>query len=286
MKRPALILIFTLIPILFFSCGKKKLPYLTKSKNAEEAAYSPNKDAEIQRYNLKVKEDQAEHRTPYDTLSLISYVLNNYPQGTYLVNFDKTLTFNVPEPAVIYLNREDGKYVLAVIARSKPGERLIEPKNIIGYDQSYIDLDSTKLGTAFFYLSLFKCSGGTFNPVWEAPIPSHGGFNNIEMKKWAYNGTEFIKTDFYYARGSGHIDYNYFLINGLTKFPHLLMTYKGINFERTLANVNSDAYPDYYEHIFYDYGNMIFSRDSVAFVWNKKDSLYVSTRNRRQTRPY
>ena len=286
MKKPALIMIFVLIPVLFFSCGKKKSETAVKEKQKEEAAYSPNKDAEIQRYNLKVKEEQAKHRTPYDTLSLISYVLNNYPRGTYLVSFDKTLTFNVPKPAVIYLKKNDSLYVLAVIARSKPGERLIEPKNIIGYDQSYIDLDSTKLGTAFFYLSLFKCSNGNFNLIWEAPIPSHGGFNNIIMKKWNYNGTPFVKTDFYYARGSGHIDYNYFLINGLTKYPHLLMTYKGINFERTLANVNNDEYPDYYEHIFFDYGNRIYSKDSVAFIWNKRDSLYISTRNRRQTRPY
>ncbi len=106
------------------------------------------------------------------------------------------------------------------------------------------------------------------------------------MRNWIYNGTPFVKIDFYYARGSGHIDYNYFLIKGLTNYPHLLTTYKGINFERTLANVNNDEYPDYYEHIFYDLGNRVYSRDSVAFVWDKKDSVYVNSRNRRQTRPY
>ncbi len=156
MKKPVTIFIFILISVLFFSCGKKKSESVQKASKYDETAYSPNKDAEIQRYNLRVKEQQAGQRTPYDTLSLISYVLNNYSQGTYIVNFDKTLTFNVPKPAVIYLNKKDGMYVLAVIARSKPGERLIEPKNIIGYDQSFIDLDSTKLGTAFFYLSLLN----------------------------------------------------------------------------------------------------------------------------------
>ena len=286
MKKPFLILLLILIPILFFSCGKKKKESIPAVQGYDGAAYSPNKDAEIQRYNLRVKEQQAVRRTPYDTLSLISYVLNNYPRGTYLLNFDKTLTFNVPKPAVIYLHRQDVLYVLAVIARSKPGERLIEPKNIIGYNQSYIDLDSTKLGTAFFYLSLFKCTQSTFQLVWEAPVPSHGGFNDMMMKTWNYNGTPFVRLDFYYARGSGHIDYNYFLINGLANYPHLLMTYKGINFERTLANVNNDIFPDYYEHIFYDSGSRVYSDDSVAFIWNRKESLYINTRNKRQTRPY
>ncbi len=286
MKKPLSIFLLLLIPVLFFSCGKEKKENIPAAKQYDGAAYSPEKDAEIQRYNLEVKERRASGRTPYDTLSLISYVLNNYPTGTYVLNIDKTLTFNIPRAAVIYMHRKEGLYVLAVIARSKPGERLIEPKNIIGYNQSYIDLDSTKLGTAFFYLSMFKCTGGTFLPVWEAPVPSHGGFNNIMMKTWNYNGTPFVKLDFYYARGSGHIDYNYFLINGPASYPHLLMTYKGINFERTLANVNNDIYPDYYEHIFYDTGRRVYSDDSVAFVWNRKDGLYVNTRNKRQTRPY
>lgn len=286
MKKLMPVIMLVLITLLFYSCGKKKKELTTEQMRKQEVAFSPGKEAEIQRYNLRVKEQQAEHRTPCDTLSLISYVLNNYPHGSYLVDFDKTLTFNVPKPAVIYFNQKDSVYILAVIARSKPGERMIEPKNIVGYDQSFIDLDSTKLGTAFFYLSLFRCDDGTFSLVWEAPIPSHGGFNYIVMKKWDYNGTPYAKIDFYYARGIGHIDYNYFFIHGLTKYPHLLMTYKGIDFERTLANVNNDNYPDYYEHIFFNLADRVYSRDSVAFIWNKKDSVYVNTRNRRQTRPY
>ena len=74
-----------------------------------------------------------------------------------------------------------GDFVFGVIARSKPGERLIEVKNIVGYDQSFIDLDSTELGTAFFYLVLFKCENSSFNVVWESPIPSHGGFNFLSL---------------------------------------------------------------------------------------------------------
>ena len=64
------------------------------------------------------------------------------------------------------------------------------------------------------------------------------------------------------------------------------MTYEGINFKRTISNVNADEIPDYYEHIYYDLGDRIFSKDSVAFVWNAKDSVYVNSRNKRQTRPY
>jgi hypothetical protein len=247
---------------------------------------SPQRDADIQRYNLEVRKKNATSRTPGDTIAIIEYVLNNYPKGTYLINFDKTLTYNVPQPALIYSNQGGNIFIFGVIARSKPGERLIETKNIIGYDQSYVDLDSTKLGTAFFYLCLFQCVNDQITTVWEAPIPSHGGFNNITMQKWEYNGTPFIDINFHYAQGVGHIDYNYFLIDGLTSQPHLLMTYIGINFKRTVANINNDKYPDYLEYLYIDTGDKIIARDSIPFVWSIKDSLYINTRNKKQTRPY
>jgi hypothetical protein len=76
------------------------------------------------------------------------------------------------------------------------------------------------------------------------------------------------------------------LIDGIANKPHLLMTYEGINFKRTIANVNDDEFPDYYEYIYYDSGNRIIEKDSVSFIWNIKDSVYVNTRNHRQTRPY
>jgi hypothetical protein len=147
-------------------------------------------------------------------------------------------------------------------------------------------LDSTELGTAFFYLTLFRCTGSGLETVWESLIPSHGGFNRISYNIWRYNNTPLIETNFHYGRGTGHINYNYFLINGVKNKPHLLMTYKGINFNRTIANVNDDEYPDYYEHIYYDLGDRIYSTDSVAFVWDTKDSVYVNTRNHRQKRAY
>jgi hypothetical protein len=284
MKKQILFLILLVISVLFYSCNKYEKRE-TKTRG-EEAAYSPNKEEDIRNYNLQIKESQAKLRTPYDTLSLLAYVLRNYPHGTYLVDFDKTLTYNVPKPAVIYLTKDNQKYIFAVIVRSKPGERSVEPKNLVGYKESFINLDSTKLGTAFFYLTLFKCERGTFTKVWEDPIPSHGGFNSIELKKWSYNHTPYVKIDFLDALEIGHIDYNYFLIKGLTEKPHLLMTYKGIDFKRTLANVNNDRYPDYYEFLYYNFSKKIYEKDSVAFVWDNKDSLYVNTRNHQQTRPY
>ncbi len=277
-----LLLIFSL---LLFSCGHKGGTKVQQSVNGD-VANSPATDADIQKYNLNVKQQQSGKNSPYDTLSVVAYVLANYPKGSYLVSFDKTFTFNVPKPAVIYLDNNTGKYVFAVIAKSKPGERLIETKNIVGYDQSFIDLDSTQLGTAFFYLTLLKCENNSFTRIWEAPIPAHGGFNYMLMKKWAYDGCPYVLVDFHYARGIGHIDYNYFLVDGLTNYPHLLMTYKGIDFQRTIANVNNDKYPDYYEYLYYDLPNRIYAADSIPFVWDVKDSLYVNTRNHRQTRPY
>lgn len=269
----------------FFSCGDSQKGEEPQVNYNEEVAHIPQKDFEIQKYNLQLKKKQSTNRSECDTIALMEYVLNNYPEGTYLVEVDKKLTYDIPRPAVIYYN-EGGMHVFAIIAKSKQGERFIEPKNIVGYDQSLIDLDSTKLGTAFFYLTLFKCEDGNFKQVWEAPIPSHGGFNNFSLNHWNYRDTKYVKVNFHYASGIGHIDYNYFLIDGLTSKPHLLMTYKGINFERTIANVNNDKFPDYYEHIFYDLGDKVFSRDSVAFTWREKDSVYVNTKNSRQVRPY
>jgi hypothetical protein len=284
MKNYLYLIFIVLLSIGFFACGGKKEE--NKQNQSLQVENSPQKDADIQHYNLEVRKKNAKSRTPGDTIAIMEYVLNNYPEGTYLINLDKTLTYNVPKPAIIYDNQGANIFVFGVIARSRPTERLIETKNIIGYDQSYIDLDSTKLGTAFFYLCLFQCIDTQITTVWEAPIPSHGGFNNITMKKWAYNGTPYIDVNFHYAQGVGHIDYNYFLINGLESPPHLLMTYLGINFKRTIANVNNDKYPDYLEYLYVDTGDKVIIRDSIPFVWSVKDSLYINTRNKRQTRPY
>jgi hypothetical protein len=232
-----------------------------------------------------MRREQAGERRACDTLSVMEFILDNYPQGTYLIDFDKTLTYNIPKPALIYYN-ENRSYIFSVIAKSRPGERLIDKKNIIGFDQSYIDLDSTELGTAFFYVVLFKCEEGNLRIIWEAPVPSHGGFNSISIERFLPGNTQYIKINFHYARGSGHINYNYFLLDGITSYPHLLMTYKGINFERRAAYINKDKFPDFYEYVFRDFNDIISPIDSVAFLWSEKDSLYINSRNKRQTRHY
>lgn len=285
MKRITSFFIIVFLSVLLFSCGEGNKNQSAKEITDYGTSNAPEKESEIREYNLKIKEQQTTHRTPCDTIALLRYVLNNYPAGSFIVDFDQTTTFNVPRPAILYY-RSDVQYIFAIIAKSKPGERLIEPKNIVGYDQSFIDLDSTKLGTAFFYLTLFECNDNNISVVWDTPIPSHGGFNTFSMQHWNYNGTPYIKVDFFYARGIGHIDYNYFLINGIRQKPHLLMTYKGIDFQRTLANVNNDKFPDYYEYLYYDVGTRVYAKDSIAFIWNTKKNLYVNTRNSRQTRPY
>lgn len=276
-----------LLIFILFSCRTEHKNSESEVNFNEQAAYNPDKDAEIQRYNLDLKKKQATSRFPCDTISVIENILNTYPTGTYLLDFDRTLTYNIPKPAVIYYNDKEGRrYVFTVIGGSRAGERLIEPTNIIGYNQSFIDLDSTELGTPFIYLALYECINNSLIKIWEVPIPSHGGFNSFSLKRWNFNSTLYIENYFHYAQGVGHINYNYFLVDGIRQTPHLLMTYKGIDFKRTIANVNKDKYPDYYEHIFYNLPDRIYSKDSVAFIWSEKDSVYVNTRNAKQTRPY
>ncbi len=278
--------IILLILLLLLSCNKKENIEKRGLDYNNQAAYDLQKDAELQRYNLEIRKQQTKVRYPCDTISVMEYVFDNSPPGTYLLDFDRTTTYNIPKPAIIYYSEKNQRYVFAVIASSRPGERLIEPSNIIGYDQSFIDLDSTKLGTPFIYLVLFDCQGNQLNEIWQAPIPSHGGFNSLTLKLWKFNGTPYLESKFHYAQGVGHINYNYFLVNGIRNYPHLLMTYEGTHFKRNLANINNDKYPDYYEHIFYDLADKIYSKDSVAFVWSVKDSVYINTKNPKQTRHY
>ncbi|MEJ5189279.1 MAG: iron-containing alcohol dehydrogenase, partial [Breznakiellaceae bacterium] len=62
-----------------------------------------------------------------------------FPAGTYLLRSDKSSIYEIPQPALIYYENKNGeKYIFAMIARSRAGERFIEPSNIVGYDQSFI----------------------------------------------------------------------------------------------------------------------------------------------------
>ncbi|MCE1189409.1 MAG: hypothetical protein LWX56_09735 [Ignavibacteria bacterium] len=250
----------------------------------KEIAYNAEADQSIQEQNLAEMKRRAVNRFAGDTIDLMEYVLKSYPKGTYLMINDKTFRYNVPQCAVIYQKQSDGIYVYALIAKSKADdERVIEEKNVVGYDASFIDFDSTKLGTALFYLTLFHYNGN-FEKVWETPVPTHGGFNRMTTEMWAKRKIPYIRINFHYAAGSGHIDYNYFLVDGMMKPPHLLMTYEGINMKRTMADVNNDAYPDYCEYLYYDTGDRVMTPDSVYFVW--KDTAYFNVRNKKQWRKY
>lgn len=271
--------------IIISACSEKQNQDKNYTLNEIDVATSPEKDAEIQKYNLEQKKKLLSESSACDEIAFKEYILNVYPEGSYLVDCDEVLPDGQTKPALFQYSG-DHRYIFAVIAKSKTGERLIDTKNIVGYDQSFIDLDSTELGTAFFYLTLFECVDNSINIIWEKIIPSHGGFNNFSLQTWKHRNIPYIRVNFHYGRGTGHIDYNYFLINGIRNLPHLMMTYEGINFKRTIANRNNDEYPDFYEHIYYDPGDKVFEKDSVAFVWNLKDSLYVNTRNHNQTRLY
>jgi len=255
-----------------------------------DATTSAAKDEQLRQYNLNIAKEQAKRRFPYDTISLKEFVLNNYDSGTYLVEFDKTFTYNIPKSAVIYF-QDGGDFILAVIAKSKPTERNIETKNVIGFESSFINLDSTKLGTAFFWLTLFECKDGKFNKVWESEVPIHGGFNNMSIQVWKPKNEKYVELNYEDGIISGHRDYNFFMIDGWRNPPHLLETYVGLALKRTIANINNDKFPDYWEYRFtssqyQDSVNSIRVLDSIPFYWSEKRQLYITDKNPKWFRKY
>lgn len=284
MIRNSIIIVF--FAFILSACREEKKENISVNYQ-ERVELSSEKDASIQFYNIEKMKSESTKRFPCDTIRVLEFILKNFPAGTYPLKFDKTSIYDIPKHALIYYNDNDGsKYIFAMIARSKQGERFIEPSNLVGYDQSFIDLDSTKLGTPFIYLVLFECKGDQLFTIWEAPVPSHGGFNKFSLRNWPPKGLTYIEINFHYGQGVGNISYNYFLIDGIRNQPHLLMTYNGIDFKRTLANINDDKFPDFYEHIFYSFPDRVIHKDSVAFVYNPKDSLYYSKEGKKITRRY
>lgn len=243
----------------------------------------------IREENLEKKEEvTGSRRQPCDTLSLQEYVIETFPDGNYLVEFDSPLLYADTRPAVLYF-REGGTFIFGVIAKSKAGERNVEVKNLVGYDASFLNLDSTKLGTAFFYLTLFECSGdGAFNVVWESEVPIHSGFSSMKMKRWGKNKTPYIEINFIDGVNSGYRNYNFFLIDGLRNKPHMMETYESISRRRTMADVNDDKFPDYWEHKFVEDDTALFIKeyDSVPFYWDTTKQLYLSKKERRWKREY
>jgi len=278
------ILAILLLALSLISCSKKESSSRGGKANAE---FSSSKDKELRKYNLNVKEKDSKHRTPCDIIAFKQYLIDNYPAGNYLVNYDRTYTYNIPKPAVLYYNYKNTKYIFAVIAKSKKGERYIEADNVTGYESSFINLDSTKLGTAFFYLTLFDCDNtGDFSKIWESEVPIHGGFNSMKMKTWKAKRISYIELNYEAGIISGHRNYNYFFVDSLRGKPHLMETYEGIVHKRTLADVNHDKFPDYYEYLYADSTNYIKQLDSIPFYWSEKKQLYITNKSRRWFRHY
>lgn len=277
-------LFFAIIPLLLIlaACGGEDRDAGTTGDKAELSA---SKERDIREYNLQVQKEQQKNRKPCDVIALKEYILDNYEPGTFLVEFDKTYTYSLPKPAVLEYKKK-GHFIFAVIAKSKEGERAIETKNIVGYESSFINLDSTKLGTAFIFLTAFECKDNQFEKLWEAEVPIHGGFNSMKMKKWRAKNINYLELNFEAGIISGHRNYNYFFVDGIRKKPHLMETYEGIAYKRTIANVNDDKYPDYYEYRFVDTIDYVRLIDSIPFYWSEKKQLYVTDVSRRWWRKY
>lgn len=278
MKPYLKLLAVPLLLILMYNCAKEG--------ESGDAATSTAKDEEIREYNIGVEKEQTKNRFPCDTISLKEYILDSYEPGTYLVEFDRTYTYNIPKSAVIYFNDAGTNYVLAVIAKSKAGERNIETKNVIGFESSYINLDSTKLGTAFFWLTLFECKDALFTRLWESEVPIHGGFNRMTIKTWTPKNVKFVELNYEDGIISGHRNYNFFMVDGWRKPPHLLETYVGIVHKRKMAKVNQDKFPDYFEFRFAEDSMRIRQIDSIPFYWSEKRLLYITDRSPRWFRKY
>ena len=75
--------------ILSYGVEKIKQGDLMKKQGVE---HSPERDAQIQQNNLEIQKELAVNRYPCDVIALKENVLDKYPDGTYLVNFDKLLS--------------------------------------------------------------------------------------------------------------------------------------------------------------------------------------------------
>lgn len=278
MKPYLKLLAVPLVLILLYNCSKEG--------GSGDATTSTAKDEEIREYNIGIEKEQTSKRFPCDTISLKEYILDNYEPGTYLLEFDRTYTYNIPKSAVIYFNDAGTNYILGVIVKSKPGERNIERKNVIGFESSYINLDSTKLGTAFFWLTLFECKDEQFSRIWESEVPIHGGFNKMSIKTWSPKNIKYVELNYEDGIISGHRNYNFFAIDGWRKPPHLLETYVGIVHKRRMALVNQDKFPDYFEFRFAEDSMRIRQIDSIPFYWSEKRQLYITDRNPRWFRKF
>lgn len=252
-----------------------------ESGEKDDAALSAEKEGELREYKLEMQKEQAQFRTPCDTISVEEFIFNNYDPGTYLVDVAQGNTYSKVKKAVAYY-KKDRNYIFALIAKSKPGERFIETKNIVGYESSFVNLDSTKLGTAFFYLIMLECNEkGDFQIHWESQVPVHGGFNTISLRTWKPQNLMYIRLNYLDGINVGNRNYNFFLDDTITNPPHLLETYEGLSMRRTISDNNQDEYPDYHEYVFETSERRVREVDSIPFYWDPKKELYVTKRNSR-----
>ncbi len=281
------LLFFGFLLLIAVSCSNDEKSSQNRGLGSSgDAAHSAIKEKATREYKLEHEKELKKRQVPCDTLSLKEYILENYPPGTLLVVMDRLTPDRIPKPAVIYYRYKGKKYIFALLAKSKPGERNIETKNVVGYESSFINLDSTKLGTAFFFLTLYECVDNQFHEIWEAAVPIHGGFNRMTLKRWKPQNILYVELNYEDGIISGHRNYNFFLVDGITKPPHLLETYVGLAHKRTMTDLNHDKYPDYYEYRYVDSTYYVKLIDSIPFYWDTTKKLYVTKVNPRWFRKY
>ena len=282
--------LFYAMAIFVAGCGDESSddPTDTGSTSTKELVEDqPDKDKSIQEFNLEKRKNQTKNRFPGDTIDLMEAVLKAYPKGSYVIEEDIPNSVGIPPAAVIYRDDSGTRMVFSLIATSREGmerDRLIESKNVIGYDQSFIDYESTRLGTALFFMTGFTVENRNFNRIWEKYTPSHGGFRLMTLQNWAAKNIPYIKVDFYAQFKNATFYFNYFFLDGFKSKPHLLLTYEGVNQRRIMTDANGDKFPDYIEYVFVDNDHVISVVDSVTYIW--KDSLYVNTRYPEKVTPY
>lgn len=219
----------------------------------------------------------------FDTLAFKGWIEKNNDKGTVLLKCYQKNTVKIKYAVINYRVSHDTSYIFAVIARSKENQPYINIDDLVGYYSSFGCLDSTKKGTAFFYLLYAKSYGEKFTQIWKKVIPIHNGFDMIYLDKW--HNTDFLAVQFLDALSQGRIWFNFFFIgNNILREPHMLQTYQGIDTKRTFWDINGDEYPDYYEHIYYNTKTKIYSPDSVGFIWDGEK--YKCVKNPKITREY
>lgn len=74
-----LFIISALLTFLFISCGEEKKDESEIYSIEQQVEYVPEKDADIQFFNLEKMKKEAKNRFPCDTIDVIEFVLNNFP---------------------------------------------------------------------------------------------------------------------------------------------------------------------------------------------------------------